>query len=45
MIIGLRTVPGVKAYARAVAISDNNGFDWQFMNWYFHHFLGRNRNR
>lgn len=23
-------------------IADNNGFDWQFVNWYFHHFLGRN---
>ena len=23
-------------------IADNNGFDWQFINWYFHHFLGRN---
>ena len=23
-------------------ISDNNGFDWQFVNWYFHHFLGTN---
>lgn len=23
-------------------ISDNNGFDWQFINWYFHHFLMRN---
>ncbi|WP_237564776.1 hypothetical protein [Blastopirellula marina] len=23
-------------------ISDNNGFDWQFISWYFHHFLGRN---
>ncbi|PQO34773.1 exonuclease [Bremerella cremea] len=23
-------------------VSDNNGFDWQFINWYFHHFLGRN---
>lgn len=23
-------------------ISDNNGFDWQFINWYFHHFLGHN---
>jgi hypothetical protein len=23
-------------------ISDNNGFDWQFVNWYFHHFLGAN---
>ncbi len=23
-------------------ISDNNGFDWQFVNWYFHHFIGDN---
>ncbi|MFK7822400.1 MAG: exonuclease domain-containing protein [Planctomycetaceae bacterium] len=23
-------------------ISDNNGFDWQFINWYFHHFCGEN---
>ncbi|MGW8181615.1 MAG: exonuclease [bacterium] len=23
-------------------IADNNGFDWQFINWYFHHFLGFN---
>jgi hypothetical protein len=23
-------------------VSDNNGFDWQFINWYFHHFLGHN---
>ena len=23
-------------------ISDNNGFDWQFINWYFWHFLGEN---
>ena len=23
-------------------ISDNNGFDWQFINYYFHHFLGNN---
>jgi len=21
-------------------ISDNNDFDWQFINWYFHHFVG-----
>ncbi|MGC4088626.1 MAG: hypothetical protein QM756_12155 [Polyangiaceae bacterium] len=27
---------------RLIFISDNNGFDWQFVNWYFHHFLGRN---
>lgn len=23
-------------------ISDNNGFDWMFVCWYLHHFLGRN---
>jgi DNA polymerase III alpha subunit (gram-positive type) len=27
---------------RVLFISDNNGFDWQFINWYFHHFLGKN---
>src|SRR3978361_705660 len=27
---------------RPMVISDNNGFDWQFINWYFHHFLGKN---
>ncbi|MAT72937.1 MAG: exonuclease [Planctomycetaceae bacterium] len=27
---------------RMMFVSDNNGFDWQFINWYFHHFLGKN---
>ena len=27
---------------RPMFVSDNNGFDWQFINWYFHHFLGKN---
>ena len=27
---------------RLFFVSDNNGFDWQFINWYFHHFLGEN---
>ena len=27
---------------RPMFISDNNGFDWQFVSWYFHHFLGEN---
>lgn len=27
---------------RTLFVSDNNGFDWQFVNWYFHHFLGKN---
>jgi DNA polymerase III alpha subunit (gram-positive type) len=30
------------APGRAIFVADNNGFDWQFINWYFHHFLGRN---
>ena len=28
--------------SRCLFISDNNGFDWQFINWYFHHFTGSN---
>ena len=27
---------------RPVFISDNNGFDWMFICWYFHHFTGAN---
>ena len=27
---------------RPYFISDNNGFDYQFVNWYFHHFLAEN---
>jgi hypothetical protein len=27
---------------QAVFISDNNGFDWMFICWYFHHFIERN---
>lgn len=27
---------------KPIFISDNNGFDWGYINWYFHHFLGRN---
>jgi len=27
---------------RLLFVSDNNGFDWQFINWYFHHFLQKN---
>ncbi len=30
------------SHGRLLFISDNNGFDWQFINWYFHHFLGEN---
>ncbi len=28
--------------SRPLFFSDNNGFDWQFINWYFHHFTGKN---
>jgi DNA polymerase III epsilon subunit-like protein len=31
-----------EAGKRMFFVSDNNGFDWQFINWYFHHFLGNN---
>ena len=31
------TCPG-----KPLFISDNNGFDWQFINWYFHHFIKNN---
>ncbi|WP_207535673.1 3'-5' exoribonuclease domain-containing protein [Desertivirga arenae] len=27
---------------RPIFISDNNGFDWMFICWYFHHFTGHN---
>ena len=27
---------------RPVFVSDNVAFDWQFVNYYFHHFLGNN---
>lgn len=27
---------------RPIFISDNNGFDWMFVCWYFQHFLGKN---
>jgi len=25
-----------------IFISDNNGYDWMFICWYFHHFIGQN---
>lgn len=30
------------ARGRAVFVSDNVAFDWQFINYYFHRYLGRN---
>lgn len=34
----------IRQYARdrPIFISDNNGFDWMFICWYFHHFTGSN---
>ncbi len=32
----------VECQGRIMFVSDNNGFDWQFINWYFHHFIGSN---
>lgn len=32
----------VESDGRPMFISDNNGFDWMFVCWYFHHFLGEN---
>ena len=31
-----------ESIGRAFFVSDNNGFDWQFINWYAHHFTGAN---
>ena len=33
---------GRERYEARFGARDNNGFDWQFINWYFHHFLGDN---
>lgn len=33
---------GKASRGRPMFVSDNNGFDWQWVNWYFHHFTGSN---
>ena len=30
------------AHGRNTGLADNFAFDWQFINYYFHRFLGRN---
>ena len=30
------------SHGKPIFISDNNGFDWMFICWYFHHFYGKN---
>jgi DNA polymerase III epsilon subunit-like protein len=32
----------VNSTGRPIFISDNVAFDWQWINWYFHHFIGKN---
>ncbi len=32
----------IVATDKPIFISDNNGYDWMFICWYFHHFLGSN---
>ena len=29
-------------FQKPIFVSDNNGFDWQFVNYYFHRFIGTN---
>src|SRR5437016_2039157 len=29
-----------RSVGRPIFVSDNNGYDWQFVNWYCHHFTG-----
>ena len=31
-----------ESLGKPIFISDNNGFDWQFINYYFHRFVGSN---
>jgi hypothetical protein len=33
---------GKNSKGRATCVSDNPAFDWQFINYYFHRFLGKN---
>lgn len=42
VMVGFRDWLAANCKGRLLFISDNNGFDWQFINWYFHHFLGVN---
>jgi hypothetical protein len=43
-----KVMEGFKAWIKLhskdqpIFISDNNGFDWMFVCWYFHHFTGGN---
>lgn len=42
VMLDFRTWINKVADDRPIFISDNNGFDWMFICWYFHHFVGEN---
>lgn len=42
VMIQFRDWLAAQTTGRLMFVSDNNGFDWQFINWYFHHFVGAN---
>lgn len=42
VMTNFQTWLGEVCRSRPLFFSDNNGFDWQFINWYFHHFIGEN---
>jgi hypothetical protein len=42
VMAGFRDWLSLNCSGRSFFVSDNNGFDWQFINWYFHHFLEAN---
>jgi len=42
VMAGFQAWLGEHCRDRPIFISDNNGYDWQFINWYFHHFIGEN---
>lgn len=41
-MIAFRDYVLASSVGRPVFISDNPGFDWQFVNYYFHYYLGEN---
>ena len=42
VMLGFAAWLSTHSQGRPLFFSDNNGFDWQFINWYFHHFVGDN---
>ena len=42
VMIDFKTWLGSVCKDRPIFISDNNGFDWMFICWYFQHFLNEN---